>query len=235
MNRCTGSYDSNTDGNVSECTRFNGCGLEGCPDLQARQMRQNKDLGEAIAKTYHAQPKPAARFFEIESLRASGHTRRWHTFPHLGDSQTVAEHSGQAVSLLLLLHPSPSVSLIKALMWHDTAERIAGDVPAPIRRMNPDFAEHYELVEAKIHDEHHPSVARAMASLTIEELTWLKAIDVLELVMHCHDMWMLGNRHALIVRDRGVGYLENERKTPPIVLEFLNHYLTQDGGPRSFA
>lgn len=173
-------------------------------------------------------------FEQVESLRASGHVARWHVFPQLGSRQTVAEHSGQAVSLLLLLHPGPSLSLIKAMLWHDSAERIVGDVPAPVRRQFPEYSEIYEKIEVLVHDQHHPAVSRAMTDLTIEECQWLKAIDVLELVMHCHDLEMLGNRHAAIARNRACDYLKNDPNTPKIVLEFLQHYFTQDGGPRSF-
>ena len=52
MTTCSGEFDDNADGNTSRCTPTRGCGLAKCPDLQARQQRQNQELGEAIAETY---------------------------------------------------------------------------------------------------------------------------------------------------------------------------------------
>lgn len=52
MTTCSGEFDDNADGNTSHCTPTRGCGLANCPDLQARQQRQNQRLGEAIAETY---------------------------------------------------------------------------------------------------------------------------------------------------------------------------------------
>lgn len=242
--KCAGSfYDDHTVG-LTSCTKTAGCGQDGCPDLQARQRRRDQELGQAIADTYHDRHPPKNSditkyrirlFQQAESLRASGHVARWHTLPHAGDRQTVAEHSGQAVSLLLLLHPGPSLSLIKALMWHDSAERIVGDVPSPVRRRYSEYGEMYEDIEAMVHDEHHPIVARSMTDLTKEERVWLKTIDVLELVMHCQDLVMIGNRHAERPRDLGRKWLRENTDTPQIVLDFLDHYFNQDGGPRSFA
>jgi len=173
-------------------------------------------------------------WLEIESMRASlGYTKRWHTLPQI-NSTNVAEHSGQAVSLLLLLHPNPSMNLVKSMLWHDSSERVAGDVPAPVRRAHPDFAKMYEFVEYGVMADNHPSAMRAMHVLTEDEQRWLKAIDVLELVMHCTDQMMLGNTHAAIVRERGLGYLRRQ-PAPDMVLEFVDHYMSKPGGPRSFA
>lgn len=57
MTTCSGEFDDNADGNTSRCTPTRGCGLAKCPDLQARQQRQNKELGEAIAETYKTPSK----------------------------------------------------------------------------------------------------------------------------------------------------------------------------------
>ncbi len=145
---------------------------------------------------------------KILSLRASGHVKRWHTLPHFGE-QTDAEHSAQALTLLFLLHPDPSVNLIKAMLWHDFAERYAGDVPAPARRENPTFALEYEKAENKFFAE-HGLMTEVFNQLDEDDWHWLKAIDTLELLLWCHDQMLLGNSHARIVAKRARGYLQSE-------------------------
>lgn len=174
-------------------------------------------------------------FDEILSLRAGAHVSRWHTLPEIGRGQSVGEHSGNTVSLMLLLHPSPSLELIKAMLWHDTAERLVGDVPAPIRRANPVFAAEYEKAESGVTQSLHPTAHVALTGLDEEETYWLKAIDVLELLLHCHDQLMLGNRHYEAIADRAYGYLSSNEKTPLQVRQFASWCHEGDGRGRSHA
>jgi 5'-deoxynucleotidase YfbR-like HD superfamily hydrolase len=174
-----------------------------------------------------------AKTLEILSLRASGHTKRWHTLQIIGE-QTVAEHSAQAVSLLFMLYPGdPSTNLTKALLWHDSSERYVGDSPAPARRDNPEFSRSYEAVEHIFMLAAHPFAFHALSLLTDTERAWLKAIDVLELLLFCGDQSLLGNTHLNVVAGRALNYLRTDTNTPKEVLEFVDEY--QDHGPRSFA
>lgn len=167
---------------------------------------------------------------EALSLRASGLVKRWHTLSTLRE-QTVAEHSAQALSLLFLLHPSPSIPLVKAVLWHDSAERWCGDVPAPVRRENRALADAYLLAEIEHTRKNHPS---ALFDLTLDEQRWLKAIDVLELWLHCRDEVFMGNRHFEIVANRAYDYLFSERAdTPDVVKWFVARVASE--GYRSFA
>lgn len=157
---------------------------------------------------------------EILSLRASGYTKRWHTLQHLGQAQTVAEHSAQALSLLLLLHPNPSMDLVKAVLWHDSAERVVGDVPAPVRRKNALLSSVYEQAEEQFFHDEAPTAADALDELDLDDRAWLKAVDVLELLLWCYDQIMLGNSHCEIVANRAMTYLSGE-DIPGPVREFV--------------
>ena len=123
---------------------------------------------------------------EIELTRASGHVRRAHTFPHIGE-YTVGKHSFDALSLLFLLNPEPSLRLVKAVLWHDLGERVMGDLPAPAKWNNPELAMAYEGAERKALATDHPSAYDAIANLTTEERIWLKTVDLLELLLWCND------------------------------------------------
>lgn len=170
---------------------------------------------------------------EILSLRASGLTRRWHTLQHHAPGQNVAEHSAQALTLLLLLHPDPSLNLIRAVLWHDSAERGVGDVPSPARRANPKYAKAYEEAEMDFMRQHHPTAYVSLINLTHDEKMWLGAVDVLDLVMWCSDQVMLGNQHAVIVLERALIYLRENKSTPAQVTEFMDRF--EEEGPQSFA
>lgn len=169
------------------------------------------------------------KYQQALSLRASGLVKRWHTAP-MNREQTVAEHSGQALSLLFMLHPDPSVALIKALLWHDSSERVVGDVPAPIRRQRPDFAAVYEDMERIVAATLHPDTC---VNLMHDDRRWLKAIDVLELVLHCQDEIMLGNVHAGTIKDRGISYLRQDELTPTEVINFLQWWIGTGADYRS--
>lgn len=187
----------------------------------------------------HVQPASAAlllhkclrphRHDQILSLRASGHVKRWHTIRTI-TQQTVAEHSGQALTLLLMLHPDPSIRLIRTVLWHDSSERVAGDVPAPMRRAFPSFAKQYEEIEEVVAMRWHPE---ALETLNDEEQRWLKAVDTLELFLHAHDECRLGNCEFHIIFQRAKNYLMT-LTTPPEVVKFVEWFLVE-GCTRSFA
>ena len=78
-----------------------------------------------------------------------GRVKRCHCFP-THSNQTVGLHTFNAVSMLLILCPDPTINMIKALQFHDMAERCLGDMPAPAKERNPDLCSHYEDVERNI-------------------------------------------------------------------------------------
>jgi 5'-deoxynucleotidase YfbR-like HD superfamily hydrolase len=168
---------------------------------------------------------------DILSLRASGHVKRWHTVPRVGGEQSVAEHSAQALSLLFLLHPNPSINLVKAVLWHDSAERLTGDLPAPIKRKYPEIRNAYMKAEHDFLLKHH-AVLEALSELTSSDVEWLKVVDVLELLLESRDQMLLGNRHAANIAERARSYL-HDMKLNRAVKDFLAYLDCEE--PRSIA
>lgn len=124
---------------------------------------------------------------QVKATREGGETQRAHgTFHHTPYS--VASHSYGAVSLLLLLHPNPSLDLVKALQWHDVAERWLGDIPSPAKRDNPGLREVYESVETE-----YLNALGFNPKLTREDREWVRALDVLELWLWAREEVSRGN------------------------------------------
>ena len=138
----------------------------------------------------------------VKATREAGNVRRFHVVPHVGE-YTVGKHSYDAVSMLLVLHPNPSIHLVKALLWHDGGERWVGDMPRP--------AGQYAKVLLEAHNEANLSAIQTwemyegFECLTDEDYRWLNAIDTLEAWVWCHDQIAFGNRHC----QRTLLYLSN--------------------------
>lgn len=130
----------------------------------------------------------------VAATREGGAVLRCHTVPHNG-RYDVAQHSFGAVSLLLILHPNPSLDLIKATQWHDVAERWMGDMPAPAKWSNPVLGEAYAEVEDGI-----MKALDLLPDLTDEDHEWLKAVDTLDLWLWCRSEEAMGNRNVVQMR-----------------------------------
>ena len=119
----------------------------------------------------------------VARIYAAGKVRRWHMNPALSNSnQTNADHQGGCVRLLLMLHPDPSVPLIRAVAHHDDGERWAGDMSAPAKQANRDLADHLFRIERRAlerelgHD--------VFDKLSAAEASWLLLVDRLEAYAH---------------------------------------------------
>ncbi len=129
----------------------------------------------------------------IKATREAGNVRRFHVVPHVGE-YTVGKHSYDAVSMLLVLHPNPSIHLVKALLWHDGGERWVGDMPRP--------AGHYSKVFRDAHNEANLGAIQTwemyegFEHLSDEDFNWLNAIDLLESWVWCQEQIAFGNRHC---------------------------------------
>lgn len=153
-------------------------------------------------------------------MREGGNVRRCHTVPHQGE-YTNGKHSYDAVNLLLVLHPDPSVNLIKAVLWHDCAERFVGDMPSVVGKYNPELYKQYLVTEEKVQQ----LTELELPKLTPEEANWLLAVDKLELWMWCQDQFFFGNLHIDAMRISLMHWFEAYgHQLPEPVLEFFNAY-----------
>ena len=112
----------------------------------------------------------------LASLYTAGEVRRWHANPAMARHvQTNADHQGRCVQLLLLLNPSPSLALLRAVALHDVGE-VMGDLPYPVKLANPAVAAGHAMVETAARQR----ICGSDPWLTAEERAWLRLVDRLE-------------------------------------------------------
>lgn len=121
---------------------------------------------------------------QIAAAYAGAGTARWHANPALARSgQTVADHHGRCILLLVLLHPGPvPTALATYLALHDMGEARAGDLPYPFKRAYPEVAAaHAEAESALLAD----LLGMPLPYLTPLERDWVHLIDRLEAAAWC--------------------------------------------------
>lgn len=112
----------------------------------------------------------------------AGKVQRYHTHPRFARlGQTDADHSWGVAALILQMHPNPSKELLTAAILHDTGERFAGDLPAPVKRDNPELAKAHALMEDQLR---HAFIFRGDYDLDASDTDWLKLCDMVECVLY---------------------------------------------------
>lgn len=129
----------------------------------------------------------------------SHRVQRYHANPQLARiGQTNADHAHGVASIIGLLHPNPSASLLLAALWHDAGERYAGDLPQPFKVAYPDLAAGHSAAEEALALQCRPRVP-----LLAGEAVWLKFADRLEAILFASF-----HRPALLQRDDWQGFVE---------------------------
>ena len=166
----------------------------------------------SIEKTIH----------KIRAIREGGKTKRAHTVPHHGN-YSVAEHSWGVATLLAVLHPDPSRHLILAGMWHDVHERWTGDIPGSIKWAFSDILK-AELEKFENAIESGLGIDNIL-DLSVEELKWLKACDMLEFWLWSTDQIAFGNQNANEGRTNAeYWFISHQDSIPDMVRDFMTHY-----------
>ena len=163
--------------------------------------------------------------YRVLVAREASNVRRTHTLPHHGD-YTVGKHTHDMMSLLFILHPNPSISLIKTIHHHDIAERWFGDMPATVKWFDTEIDNRLSVLEA----EHMSNRGWVLPELTEDEYLWLHALDKLELWLWCHDQMSLGNQGAYSIL-KNVELWFSSHQSPaeiPMFMKSYNWYRTEE-------
>ena len=105
----------------------------------------------------------------------------------------MGHHTHNMLSMLFILHPSPTYDLIMAVHFHDKAEYKVGDAPSPGLRENPELNLAYIKAERRSLKE---DFGVQLHFLHDDEARWLNALDRLEAFFFGKDQLYLGNVNA---------------------------------------
>lgn len=152
----------------------------------------------------------------VKMIREGGAVRRCHIVPHLG-TYTVAEHSWGLAALIAALHPSPSVELLKAALFHDVAERYTGDTPATAKWFSQEVSDALHDMEGMIEEKYGVAV-----HLVPEDQRWLKSCDIVELLLWAREQFYMGNRNVGQMIHNCLSWVErNHTFVPPEVMALV--------------
>ena len=139
----------------------------------------------------------ALRTNKGRALIEAGQVQRFHTTPvHM--SRSIGEHSWNMAALLFTLHPEPPMRLVKAVLFHDVAERWTGDIPAPAKWSEPVLNDVLERMEQELLEAFEIKI-----KLDEHDTDWLKALDILELTLHMRQEMEMGNKLVARIYDTG--------------------------------
>ena len=155
----------------------------------------------------------------IRFLREAAVVARHSTFGCPDPAQTVGLHSHNALNLLLVLHPEPSLNLIKAVQWHDAPERYTGDIAAPAKWASPMLVEAVDRLENQIHDYFGTNI-----ELTPDEALWLITVDRLDLLLMAQGRIALGDHRFMQMQVEAAAWFAGH-KIPTQVNRFLGAWV----------
>jgi len=148
----------------------------------------------------------------IKFAREGAAVKRCHTIQFIGNYD-VGGHSFNMLAMLRIWKPDASLNLVWAIIEHDAPERSTGDVPAPAKWAGIIDKDELNLVEMEITTRIFGD--DSCQKLTLEELSWLKALDILELYLWCRDQVELGNRNALSMMARIEKFINKNKASWP--------------------
>lgn len=137
----------------------------------------------------------------VDMARAGGYVKRYHSCRIIGE-QSVAEHSfGVAMLVIWLTDGAASSTLIKAALYHDLPEQDTGDIPAPIKKLEPRVKSMFDALENDF-----MKMYELNTELNKYQEGVLKWADTLELLVFCTEQYEMGNSQIIKVFNKGVNY-----------------------------
>lgn len=153
----------------------------------------------------------------IKFAREGARVERTHASPGIG-SHSVGIHTFNMITMLLILYPSASGHLIRAVVQHDIPERLTGDMPHPAKKAGIQNNDNQAKFESHINEQVFGY--DAVQSLTEEEQQWLHGLDMLEFYCYVRDQLMMGNRMAQTKLKAVENYMSKyAHKYPPAILD----------------
>ena len=161
----------------------------------------------------------------VKFAREAAEVQRTHGTPGLGD-HSIAKHSFNMVTLLLILRPDAPRELIIACLKHDIPERITGDMPSPAKKAGIQNHDAQERAEHNIHMAVFGE--NEFLDLSDENKKWLSGLDMLDFYCYCKDQLMLGNRRVNTQMQRFHKRMKTTSHLYPVEIVDLYHLIKDD-------
>jgi len=146
---------------------------------------------------------------QVKIYRRGLNVTRMHTVPHIRHYDN-GGHSASAALIALELcklnevEPAQELDIIKYMLMHDVAEQFVGDVPADVKRIEPDIKSILDAVESNWERKNLPDKPLEMSKLCS---SLCKASDLIELGMFCVEELNMGNKGVTHVLQNVIDYL----------------------------
>lgn len=158
----------------------------------------------------------------VKFLREAGRIRRCHSLPVVFGEYNIAHHVYGVMTIILTCHPAPSTALLRAALVHDAAERVVGDVPAPVKWLNSDLARDFRDLERRVLRKNLPGEIK----LDAEDERWLASADTLDLWLWAGEQVMMGNACAADVMRNLEDYWMEKPLVPELQLVRTSYTFT---------
>lgn len=127
----------------------------------------------------------------LMTLMEGGTVERWHVERIPG--QSVAAHSHGVAVIICFIVPQAELTarLLQAALFHDLAEKLSGDLPAPVKWDYPDMAKFLDRLSEDVE-----AALGINVFLSPREKVILKIADYLDAMFYCYEQRKRGNRYA---------------------------------------
>lgn len=146
----------------------------------------------------------------IRIAREAGNVKRYHTSELLKEEK-VGQHTFNMLNILMIVaERNLSRSLLMAAIAHDMGEYATGDIPSPVKKLEPGLRDKLNELEDEAMRRAHTGFYPA---LTDWEYKLLKFSDNLDGLLKVTDELRMGNRTVHWI---GVNYLKYLRAMPDL-------------------
>mgnify|MGYP003148758796 CR=1 FL=1 len=158
-------------------------------------------------------------FERLQKIRCGGNVERFHVLPTIRRN-SVAAHSWGVAVVCLSLWDDCSFSLVKAALYHDCAEYLTGDLPAPIKLASEQVSSAIRALEIDYEKE-----LNIYIPLSEKDNARLKFADCLDGALFCLEELKMGNRMISKPLSRYINYLSEQEMED---VEWVIQALTQE-------
>tara|TARA_R110000823_G_scaffold154417_1_gene285290 strand:- start:655 stop:1176 length:522 start_codon:yes stop_codon:yes gene_type:complete len=144
------------------------------------------------------------KFAKLQRIRNGGNVKRYHTIPIIREQNNAAHSWGVAV-LFDQLWGVKSMNGVRASLYHDCAEYLTGDLPAPIKKSSKEVTK----VIKQLEDDFNAELDIAI-DINKEDQVKVKFCDCLEGALFCLEELEMGNKMIINVFSRYMEYLREQ-------------------------